>query len=88
MWGSADKMRGRAYIDALIAAGFTDTSAMQLTSDTTTVGNEAETMLFSVLVKGKCLVGQVGQATGNPVTEVAAPLGDGVCLLGKTVPVQ
>ena len=38
---------GRAYIDALVAAGF-DKAAMQVTPDQTTVGNPAESIQFSV----------------------------------------
>lgn len=82
VWASPDSVTGRAYIDALVATGF-DKSAMQLTPDTTTVGNPAETIQFSVLVGEECLVGQVGPATGTAVTAVLPALG-GSCLVGAT----
>jgi hypothetical protein len=88
VWAGADRTAGRAYIDALVAAGF-EKSAMQVTRDTSTVGNPAESIQFSVRWKdGQCLVGQVGPATGNPVTEVLPGLGDGRCLLGDTRPID
>ena len=51
-----------------------------------TVGNQAESMQFSVLWDGECLIGQVGPATGDPVTVVVAPTEEGTCLIGKTRP--
>jgi hypothetical protein len=84
VWAGPDKAAGRAYIDALVGAGF-DKAAMQVTNDTSTVGNPAESIEFSVLWSGgECLVGQVGPAIGNPVTAVLPELSDGTCLLGKT----
>ena len=64
MWASPDNVSGRAYIDALVAAGF-DKAAMQVTQDQTTVGNPAESIQFSVRWGEECLVGQVGPATGR-----------------------
>ncbi|MDL9979555.1 DUF6993 domain-containing protein [Microbacterium sp. ASV49] len=87
VWGSSDKAQGRAYVDALVAVGF-DKAAMQVTSDTSTVGNAAESIQFSVRMGDQCLVGQVGPATGDPVTTVLPVLGGGVCLLGKTRPIN
>ena len=87
VWDSAERAKGRAYVDALAAAGF-DISAMQVTSDTTTVGNAAESLQFSVLWRDECLVGQVGEATGEPVTAVLPALADGSCLVGRTVPID
>lgn len=87
VWGSSDKAHGRAYVDALVAVGF-DKSAMQVTDDTSTVGNAAESIQFSVRMGDQCLVGQVGPATGDPVTTVLPVLGGGVCLLGKTRPIN
>jgi hypothetical protein len=74
-------------VDALVAAGF-DKSAMQLTPDQSTVGNPAEAIQFSVLWKETCLVGQVGPATGAPVTVVVPALADGSCLIGSTRPID
>ena len=87
VWGSADRARGRAYIDALAAAGF-DRSAMQVTADASTVGNAAESLQFSVRWGDECLVGQVGAATGEPVTAVLPGLADGACLVGRTQPID
>ena len=82
-----DGASGRAYIDALVAAGF-DRSAMQVTPDETTVGNPAESIQFSVRWREECLVGQVGPATGAPVTVVLPALGQGTCLIGSTRPID
>lgn len=87
VWESTDRGRGLAYIDALSAAGF-DRGAMQVTADTSTVGNPAESLQFSVLWGGECLVGQVGEATGDPVTAVVPALADGSCLVGRTQPID
>ena len=88
VWASPDQVAGRAYVDALVAAGF-DKSAMQVTPDQTTVGNPAETIQFSVRIGEECLLGQVGPATGEPVTAVAdAVLGGTACLIGNTRPID
>jgi len=84
VWSGKDKVRGRAYIDALVKAGF-DKQSMQLTEDRSTVGNPAESIQFSVLWRdGQCLIGQVGPETGDPVTVIQPGLVDGKCLIGKT----
>ncbi|MGC5223285.1 DUF6993 domain-containing protein [Micromonospora sp. DT81.3] len=83
VWASDRRTEGRAYIDALAAGGF-DKAAMQVTDDASTVGNPAESIQFSVLWKGECLIGQVGPATGDPVTVVAPGLEGGGCLVGET----
>lgn len=83
IWSGPDNASGRAYIDALTAAGF-DKSAMQVTADTSTVGNRAESLMFSVLWADECLVGQVGPATGDPVAVVVPALAEGGCLIGDT----
>ena len=87
VWASADKEHGRAYVDALAAAGF-DKRAMQVTNDTSTVGNPAESIEFSVRWGDECLVGQVGPAIGGPVASVLPVLGGGACLLGRTRPID
>lgn len=86
-WATDRRAEGRAYIDALAAGGF-DKAAMQVTEDTSTVGNPAESIQFSVLWKGECLIGQVGPATGDPVTVVAPSLEGGGCLVGETRPID
>lgn len=88
VWASHDRASGRAYIDALVKAGFAK-SAMQVTNDRSTVGNPAESIQFSVRWKdGRCLVGQVGPATGDPVTIVLSGLPGGKCLIGATRPIN
>ncbi|MHC2999083.1 hypothetical protein OB08_07125 [Microbacterium sp. HJ5] len=87
VWASADRASGRAYVDALTAAGF-DKTAMQVTHDTSTVGNPAESIQFSVLWGDECLVGQVGPATGDPFTVIVPALAEGACLVGATRPID
>ncbi len=86
VWASPDRAAGRAYIDALVAAGF-DKAAMQVTNDTSTIGNPAESIQFSVRWGEECLIGQVGPATGDPVTTVVPVLAEGTCLIGQTRPI-
>lgn len=83
VWSGPDQVSGRAYIDALTAAGF-DRTAMQVTEDTSTVGNPAESIQFAVRWGDECLIGQVGPATGEPVTVVMPGLQAGGCLIGNT----
>ena len=87
VWNSPDNVSGRAYVDALVAAGF-DKAAMELTADTTPVGNAAESIQFSVLWGDECLIGQVGPAIGTPVSIVAPALLEGGCLVGETRPID
>ncbi|MFD5225624.1 DUF6993 domain-containing protein [Microbacterium sp. NPDC058342] len=84
VWASADRAEGRAYVDALVSAGFPK-ERMQVTADRSTVGNPAESIQFSVAWgESDCLIGQVGPSTGEPVTSVMAQLADGRCLVGAT----
>lgn len=83
VWASEQRAEGRAYIDALVDVGF-DKDAMQVTEDMSTVGNAAESILFSVLWGDQCLIGQVGPETGDPVTAVERALEGDVCLIGNT----
>ena len=88
VWAGEDRASGRAYIDALTAAGF-DKTAMQVTEDRSTVGNPAESIQFSVRWGDEeCLIGQVGPSTGEPVTAVMPQLADGRCLIGSTRPID
>lgn len=84
---SPENAAGRAYIDALVAAGF-DKTAMQVTQDVSTVGNPAESIQFSVRWGDECLVGQVGPATGEPFAVVVPVLAEGTCLVGGTRPID
>lgn len=88
VWASDARGTGRAYIDALVGAGF-DRAAMQVTEDLSTVGNPAESLQFSVRWGDtQCLIGQVGPSTGDPVTTVMDQLVDGRCLIGNTRPID
>jgi len=86
VWAGPDRVKGRAYIDALVAAGFAKAD-MQVTDDVSTIGRPAESIEFSVRWRGECLVGQVGPAIGSPVTAVL-PLAGGTCLVGTTRPID
>ncbi len=88
VWATEQRAEGRAYIDALVAAGF-DRSQMQVTEDLSTVGNPAESLQFSVRWgDSECLIGQVGPSTGDPVTAVMDQLSEGRCLIGTTRPID
>ena len=88
VWAESGSSSGRAYIDALVAAGFAKDD-MQVTQDLTTVGNAVESMQFSVRWgDDACLVGQVGPSTGEPVTMVMDQLAEGRCLVGETRPID
>lgn len=88
VWSSEGRASGRAYVDALVAAGF-DRTAMQVTKDLTTVGNPVESLQFSVRWEdGQCLIGQVGPSTGEPVTVVVDQLAEDRCLVGDTRPID
>ncbi|REJ04869.1 hypothetical protein DY023_12480 [Microbacterium bovistercoris] len=88
VWSSSKRAEGRAYIDALVAAGF-PRERMQVTEDETTVGNPVESLQFSVAWgDAECLVGQVGPSTGDPVTAVLPQLAEGRCLVGTTRPID
>ncbi|MCP2030617.1 hypothetical protein L1277_000681 [Okibacterium sp. HSC-33S16] len=78
---------GRAFIDDLVAAGF-DKAAMEVTSDTTTIGNAADSIQFSVQWGESCLIGQNGPGVGGYHSTVDRVLGTGTCLIGKTRPID
>lgn len=87
VWASPQNAEGRAYIDALVAAGF-DKAAMQITDDASTIGNPAESIEFSVQWGDECLVGQVGPVPNTVVTIATEALPSGGCLLGATRPID
>lgn len=86
VWGTGDRMSGRAYVDALVAAGF-DKTQMQLTPDETSIGGPVDSIQFSVRLGEDCLVGQVGEVIGNPVVAILPGLATGGCLIGDTRPI-
>nr|WP_249353688.1 hypothetical protein [Microbacterium sp. 2FI] len=87
VWATSDQGSGRAYVDALAAAGF-DKATMEVTRDVSTVGNPAESIQFSVRWGDQCLIGQVGPSTGDPVAVVVPVLAEGTCLVGDTRPID
>jgi hypothetical protein len=78
---------GRAFIDALVDAGF-DRAAMQVTSDTTTLGEPADSIQFAVGIGPDCLVGQFGPKSDGYHSAVRPALGTGGCLVGATRPID
>lgn len=78
---------GRAFIDALVAAGF-DREAMQVTDDTTTLGDRADSIQFAVAFGPDCLIGQYGPKSGGYHSAVRPALGTGACLVGATRPID
>ena len=82
-----DATKGRRYIDALVKAGF-DKSDMQVTNDKTSVGNEADSIQFSVLWGDECLIGQIGPSVPRPTATVVPELPSGGCLIGQTRPID
>ena len=78
---------GRAFVDALAAAGF-DRAAMQVTADTTTIGDPADSIQFAVRFAGECLVGQYGPKSDGYHSAVRPALGTGGCLVGSTRPID
>ncbi len=87
VWSGPERMAGRAYIDALVSAGF-DKDHMQVTRDQTSIGNAADSIQFSVAWGEECLIGQAGAAFPEPVTVVLPILEGGTCLIGDTRPID
>jgi len=79
--------QGRDFVDALVAAGF-DKAAMQVTADTTTIGDPADSIQFSVRFQDDCLVGQYGPKSEGYQGAVRPVLGTGACLVGQTRPID
>jgi hypothetical protein len=79
--------QGRAFIDALVAAGFAK-SDMQLTPDMTTIGLKANSIQFSVQLGDTCLIGQYGADAGGYQSTTSATLATGGCLIGQTRPID
>jgi hypothetical protein len=75
------KPDGRAFIDSLVAAGFTK-SDMEVTPDKTAIGLDRDNIQFSVKFGKACVIGQFGNvgyhSTIAPVTQT------GSCLIGLT----
>jgi len=87
VWDTDDRVKGRAYIDALVRAGF-DKASMEVTKDRSSVGIPADSIQFSVRWADACLVGQVGPSTKTPTAVVLPHLPTGRCLVGETRPID
>lgn len=79
------KSDGRSIIDNLVAAGFRKQD-MEVTPDTTSIGEGADSIIFSIRVKGECLVGQFNGAGYHGV--IGPLLSTGGCLVGTTRPID
>jgi hypothetical protein len=75
--------KGRDFIDALVAAGFSK-SDMQVTPDETSIGLAADSVQFSVKIGDLCLVGQYGPKSDGYHGDLVAPIATGACLVGRT----
>lgn len=76
--------QGLDFIAGLEAQGFTR-DTMQLTADITSIGLDAASIQFSVLVGDTCLIGQHSLSPDTYQSEVVPALKTGGCLIGKTV---
>lgn len=82
---SNGKGTGQLIIDNLVAAGFRKQD-MELTADRTSIDLEADSIFFSIRLKGECLVGALRVSTYS--STVGPLLGTGSCLVGTTRPID
>ncbi len=75
----------RLVVDSLVDAGF-DKAAMEVTADTTPVGDRADSILISVQIDGQCLIGQIIES--ELTSQLTDVLGTGRCLVGHTVSID
>jgi uncharacterized lipoprotein YajG len=75
----------QTIVNTLATGGF-DKASMEVTADTTPVGQRADSILVSVKIDGQCLIGQVIASELN--TELADVLGTGRCLVGRTLSID
>jgi hypothetical protein len=80
--GSAN---GQQIIDNLVTSGF-DKASMQVTPDKSSINGAVDSILFSVKIGSACLLGQHG--INGYSSSVGAALQSGVCLIGKTRPIN
>jgi hypothetical protein len=67
---------------ALASAGFAP-SAMQWSADRTSANLQAPVLTVSVRVGPECLIGQFVRSEASVSAEIAAPLAQGTCLIGR-----
>ncbi|MBK4346050.1 DUF6993 domain-containing protein [Lacisediminihabitans changchengi] len=85
LFASNGSANGRDIIDNLVASGFVKAD-MQVTPDKTSIGGNADSILFSVKIGDSCLLGQHGGAGYE--SSVQKALANGTCLIGKTRPID
>ena len=76
---------GRAWVDALAAAGYPK-GDMEVTPDRTAINGVADNIQFAVRLNGTCLIGQYGNIGYASTT--AQLLSTGRCLVGATRPID
>ncbi len=75
----------QTVVNALVSGGF-DKASMQVTADSTPVGQRADSILVSVLIGDQCLIGQIiDSGLTSQLTDV---LGTGRCLIGETLSID
>lgn len=79
---SSSSVDAATLTGALAAAGFAP-SAMQRSADQTSANLQAPVLTVSVRVGGDCLMGQFVRSDASISTEVAAPVAQGTCLIGR-----
>jgi hypothetical protein len=79
---SSSSVDAATLTGALKAAGFAP-SAMQRSADQTSANLQAPVLTVAVRVGGDCLVGQFVRSDASISTEVAAPVAQGTCLIGR-----
>jgi len=73
----------RGAIDNLVAAGFR-LQDMEVTMEKTAIDLDVDSRIFSVRLKGECLIGEFQQSGYRSI--VATLLSTGGCLIGATLP--
>ena len=80
-----DMGTSRGIVDNLVAAGFRKQD-IEITPDHTSIDLKADSIIFSVRLKGECLIGDF---TATTIKSMVAPLlGTGGCLIGKTLTID
>jgi hypothetical protein len=79
---SSSSVDAATLTGALKAAGFAP-SAMQRSADETSANLQAPVLTVAVRVGGDCLVGQFVRSDASISAEVAAPVAQGTCLIGR-----
>lgn len=78
----SERPTSATIVNSLAAAGF-DRATIEITPDTTPVGELADSILVGIPIDGQCLLGQI--IDGELVSQLADVLGTGRCLVGRTL---